>query len=140
MRTRTTIPSSRSVSLRTRTTIPTLSPSIISLATTTATITTTAIITAISVATLTGYDWLCNLGLSIKCLTALAWENISTINPDLDTNNAKSCMRFGTVIIDIGTQSLQRNFALYLFLCTGNFCSAQASRNDYFDAFSIGTH
>jgi hypothetical protein len=83
---------------------------------------------------------LCNLCLCIKPLTALARENIPTINPDFDTNNTKSRMRFGTVIIDIGTQSLQRNFALYLFFCTGNFCSAQAPRNDYFDAFSIGTH
>jgi len=83
---------------------------------------------------------LCNLSLRIKPLTALVWENVSTINPDFDTNHTKSRMRFGTVIIDIGTQSLQRNFALYLFLCTGNFSSAQTARNDYFDAFSIGTH
>jgi hypothetical protein len=83
---------------------------------------------------------LCNLSLCIKPLTALARKNISKINPDLDTNNTKSRMGFSTVIIDIGTQSLQRNFALYLFLCTRNFCTAQASRNDYFDALSIGTH
>jgi hypothetical protein len=81
-----------------------------------------------------------NICLRIKPLTALAGKNISPIDPDFNANYAKGGMRLGTIVIDIGTQSLQRHLALNLFLCAGNFCPTQASSNNYFDAFGVCTH
>jgi hypothetical protein len=49
-------------------------------------------------------------------------------------------MCFGLTIVNVSTQRLQRNFPLDLFLCAGNFCTTQATSDNNFDTFGVGTH
>jgi hypothetical protein len=71
------------------------------------------------------------------CLTALARKNITLINPYFDANQTKSRMRLCLPVIDVGTQSMQRNLSLDLFLAPSNFRSTQPPANKYLDAFRV---
>jgi hypothetical protein len=53
--------------------------------------------------------------------TALAWQNITFVDPHLDANDAKCCVGLGLTIINVGAQGLQRNTSLDFFLSTSDF-------------------
>jgi hypothetical protein len=72
--------------------------------------------------------------------TALAWQNITLINPHLDANKPKGRMSFCQPIVNISAQCMQRNFPLYFFLRARNFCSTQATTDNDLDALCISTH
>jgi hypothetical protein len=73
-------------------------------------------------------------------LTPFIGQDIAFIDPDFDANHTKGCMSLGQSVIDIGSQSMQGNFSLDLFLGTGNFCTAETTANDYANSFGVCTH
>jgi len=81
-----------------------------------------------------------NFGLRLASFTALGGENIASVNPDFDANDPKGRMSLSLTIVNIRTQSLQRNFSFHFFLCAGNFCTAEPPTNNDLDALCIRTH
>jgi hypothetical protein len=77
---------------------------------------------------------------SFTGFAAFAWQDIALVNPHFDTNNTKGRMCFRQAIVNIGTQGMQRNFPLDLFLRASDFRSTQTPTNNDPDAFGIGTH
>ena len=49
-------------------------------------------------------------------------------------------MCFSLTIVNIGTESLEGYFALNFFLSAGNFSPTEATADNDFDAFGVGTH
>jgi hypothetical protein len=47
---------------------------------------------------------------------------------------------FCLCIIDVGAQGVERHFAVHFLLCAGDFSATQATTNNNFDSFGIGTH
>jgi hypothetical protein len=77
--------------------------------------------TAITTAITTFFAWRKSLLCSsfrqgIARFTTLSGENIASVNPHFDANDTKGCMSLSLTIVNISTQSLQRNFSFYLFL------------------------
>jgi hypothetical protein len=49
-------------------------------------------------------------------------------------------MRFGKTIVDVSTQGMQRNTALYFLFCAGDFRATQTATSNDLNAFCAGTH
>jgi hypothetical protein len=85
--------------------------------------------------------WLCgNLLLRFGTLAPLGRQNIALINPCLDANHTKSRVCLGQAIVDIGTQGVQGDLSLDLFLGASNFRSTQSPANNNPYTFGICTH
>src|SRR5579883_319966 len=124
------------LALRTLATLATLAfPALAALATLTAL---PAALTAFAALALARESWL-RSEFGGFCCQALAGQHIALINPYFDTDNAKGGMRLCLAVINIGTQGMQGNFPLNLFLRAGNFRTAEATTDDNFHAFRAGT-
>src|SRR5258708_34822041 len=89
---------------------------------------------------LTRSEWRGNFLLRFAALRAPGGKDISLINPYLDAYHTKSGMCFCQAVVNVGTQSMQRNLPLYLFLTASDFRAAQPPPNYNSYALRICTH
>jgi hypothetical protein len=71
---------------------------------------------------------------------AFARQNIALVNPHFHANHTEGRVCFRQTVINIGTQCMQRDFALYLFLGASDFRSTQTSTADDSDTLRVCTH
>jgi len=78
--------------------------------------------------------------LSFKCLASFTRQYIALINPYFDADDTEGGMGLCQPIINIGSQGVQGNLPLDLFLGASNFCSTKAAAADNSDALSARAH
>src|SRR5574343_146639 len=67
-------------------------------------------------------------------------EHVALVNPDLDTDDAVGGQRFGSCVVDIGAQGVQRHTTFAIPFATGNFSTVQTAGTHHLDTLGTETH
>src|SRR5437868_4489470 len=72
-------------------------------------------------------------------LALLGRQDLATVDPRLDSDDAIGGARFGEAIVNVGAQGMQWQTALQIPLRAGNLVAVQAARDADFDPFAAET-